>query len=403
MENRKRKFTSRKSLIFISLISLVLISAISIHMHKEALLFPGPLTENNTSGAEIEGFVSHAEFEKDCGHCHGPIHCVEDRRCQECHYEVAQDRANSTGLHGRLPGIAQCETCHTEHKGKEAHITSFAYNNVNHELLADFSLEGHHFDYNKQPMNCQSCHSQDSYISEKLDCITCHSKADHGFMATHIELFGTDCVACHNGTGHYAEFQHADVYVLDGKHQDLECEECHQEQQFSGTPAGCSDCHQEPEVHVGFFGQQCERCHTVFAWSPAELKAHTFVVDHGKKGIPSCETCHKDTYTEYLCINCHDLDEMEIVHLREEIYEFNNCIECHPSGKENEALHLKEEQAKNDLLESGNSEKLEGMDVARSTGEIQQNIPDQSGKTQKVTSNKNKIQKNTSDGRGGSK
>ena len=284
MEKQIKKFTTRKSLIFIAIISLVLISAISIEMHKKTLLFPGHLTENARKSEVIEGFVSHAEFEQDCGHCHGPIHCVEDRRCQDCHYEVAQDRANSTGLHGRLPGMAQCETCHTEHQGKDAHITSFAYNNVDHKLLANFSLEIHHLDFDNQPMGCQSCHSQDSYLTEKLDCITCHTQGDHDFMATHIELFGTDCVACHDGMGHYADFEHADVYVLDGEHQDLECEDCHQEQRFAGTPAGCSDCHQEPEVHAGIFGQQCERCHTVFAWSPAELRTHTFIVDHGEKG-----------------------------------------------------------------------------------------------------------------------
>jgi len=105
MQNRKRKFIRRKPLVFIAAMSLALISAFSIEMHKKTLLFPGHLTANAHKNEEIQGFVSHAEFEQDCGHCHGPIHCVEDRRCQDCHYEVAQDRANSTGLHGRLPGM----------------------------------------------------------------------------------------------------------------------------------------------------------------------------------------------------------------------------------------------------------------------------------------------------------
>ena len=121
-----------------------------------------------------------------------------------------------------------------------------------------------------------------------------------------------------------------------------------------------------------------------------------------KKATPSCETCHKDTYTEYLCINCHDPEEMEIVHLREEIYEFNNCIECHPSGNENEALHLKEEQSSIETLEIANSESQAGLVLAGSTGEKQKTVMDQAEIRFTKASEKSNIQKNTTNLWGGS-
>ena len=352
MENRKHHQSRKKYLIIIAMLSLVAVAAVGVQIHKSTLLMPGPLSEKHDKGVEIEGFLSHAEFEDDCGHCHGPIHCVEDSRCQDCHFEVAQQRASLTGLHGRLPGMRQCENCHPEHNGREAHITTFAYNNVNHMLLAGFSLDRHHFDYNKEPLNCQSCHSQDSYLTEKLDCITCHADADHDFTASHIEMFGADCVACHDGVDRYSDFEHADYYPLDGEHEDLDCEACHLEKQYAGISQDCGSCH-EGKMFVEIFGQSCDRCHSVTSWIPAELKHHTFIVDHGVDYSPTCDTCHKHTYTEYTCSSCHDLDEMKESHhdLEENLIE--DCNECHITGTKTELLLLQREFLNNNDLETG--------------------------------------------------
>jgi len=251
--------------------------------------------------------------------------------------------------------MRQCENCHPEHRGKQAHITDFAYNNVNHELLSNFSLDLHQFDFDNQPMGCQSCHSQDSYVHERLDCITCHSSGDHDFTASHIKLYGSECISCHDGKDRYANFDHAAEYPLDGKHLDVACEECHQEKQFAGTPQECISCHEEPVVHAGIFGQDCGRCHAATAWYPAELTNHTFVVDHGVDIRPTCETCHKHTYTEYLCSSCHDPDEMKVIHLQEGIYDLHECIECHPSGSETAPSEIWVQKSETDMVEYGSS------------------------------------------------
>ena len=96
------------------------------------LLSPGELSGMEVEQVELGGVKSHAELESDCKHCHAPIHCVEDTRCQDCHFEIEQDRRDSSTLHGRLPGVAKCQTCHPEHMGHDADLTVFAFPNVDH-------------------------------------------------------------------------------------------------------------------------------------------------------------------------------------------------------------------------------------------------------------------------------
>lgn len=112
-------------------------------------------------------------------------------------------------------------------------------------------------------------------------------------------------------------------------------------------PHHCASCHEEPEIHADLFGINCARCHSATAWKPAVLTSHIFLLDHGGEGEVSCQTCHPAKYGVYDCYACHDnhqYEEMEEVHLTEEIKEFANCATCHPTGVEDEAGRLMEEQ-----------------------------------------------------------
>jgi len=104
-------------------------------------------------------------------------------------------------------------------------------------------------------------------------------------------------------------------------------------------PHQCIACHEEPEVHDQDFGLDCVRCHSLVAWTPASLTRHTFRLDHGNEGTVACETCHVDSYVENTCYECHDHDQNEMVeiHEQENIFELENCIECHPTGAPDEA------------------------------------------------------------------
>lgn len=108
------------------------------------------------------------------------------------------------------------------------------------------------------------------------------------------------------------------------------------------NPHECQACHEEPAVHADRFGLNCSRCHTLQAWKPALLVRHTFLLDHGDQGKVSCQTCHTENYATNTCYECHDHDpaDMQVVHAREEIGDFEACADCHPTGLSGEAASL---------------------------------------------------------------
>lgn len=108
----------------------------------------------------------------------------------------------------------------------------------------------------------------------------------------------------------------------------------------------CVACHEEPTLHVGLFGDQCARCHTVEYWAPAYLTLHTFILDHGDNDMKRCETCHFDNYLEYSCYGCHDHQEEAMIafHLDEELLDIADCATCHPTGVEGEAGKMRDLQ-----------------------------------------------------------
>lgn len=299
-------------------------------------LMPGPVSEAHANHQPLGGYVSHADFEQECSHCHAPIHCVTDTRCQDCHIEIARERATAAGLHGILPGTSRCQTCHVEHQGREASITKLAFLNVNHFKLANFSLDKHHQDYQGNPLDCETCHLQGGYSSSTLDCITCHTDEDHQYMADHIDAYGTRCIDCHDGGDRMLAFDHDEYYALDGEHASTVCLACHAEYVFVDAPSDCVGCHEEPELHAGVFGEDCARCHSALAWAPAQLTQHTFLLDHGTDDITECETCHAGSYTEYPCFTCHEFEEMRLLHIGEDSAPLEDCIACHPTGRESE-------------------------------------------------------------------
>jgi hypothetical protein len=130
-----------------------------------------------------------------------------------------------------------------------------------------------------------------------------------------------------------AGFDHEPYFSLQAGHSEIECSACHQKEQYVGLSTTCSDCHAEPELHAGVFGNSCERCHSATAWLPAELKQHTFAMQHGDEPVQTCETCHAGTYTEYPCGSCHEDKEMQTAHIELRGADIHDCISCHPTGR----------------------------------------------------------------------
>lgn len=333
---------------------LVAVAFITIKAtHASYLLSPGKLSDVEFTGEVLGGVSSHADLERECSHCHAPIHCVEDTRCQDCHFDIAEDRTNINTLHGRLPGVSKCQNCHPEHNGADADLTLLPYLNVDHYLLAGFSLEKHTINYDGTNLNCETCHQQNVTVIETIDCVDCHATQDHDSMAKHIEDYGSACSECHDGRDRMINgFVHEPYFPLQAGHQDLQCSQCHHKEQYIDLASDCAACHQEPEMHADLFGTTCENCHTATAWSPAQLSQHAFGLTHGGEPISDCESCHTETFTSCDCSLCHEESELNMAQMNQQAqqngllvqqsgnstpgdhegYEMENCLACHAEG-----------------------------------------------------------------------
>ncbi len=281
-----------------------------------------------------------------------------DLNCVQCHTRPTQASVQFTAsTFGEAP--QDCAGCHAEpasHLGVFAADCSLCHSTdawlparldgkpFDHSVDTAFSLTLHSKDYNGNPISCKGCHTTDIHKIDVQTCITCHagaldlkkdpSKAE--FMQKHTAQYGSKCMDCHDGVDRMSNFNHDQVFALNGAHKTIACTDCHKDRTFKGTARECSACHAEPKIHAGFFGLQCQDCHSEQAWTPARLVKHGFPIDHGGNGDVPCATCHTKTYTEYTCYGCHDHQPQEIQesHLDAGITleELPNCTKCHLDG-----------------------------------------------------------------------
>ena len=82
-------------------------------------------------------------------------------------------------------------------------------------------------------------------------------------------------------------------FRLVGAHQYADCESCHNNGVFTGTPATCDGCHSQasriratwqPPRHIRTT-ERCDGCHRPVAWVPVAR------VDHFET-VGSCSSCH---------------------------------------------------------------------------------------------------------------
>ena len=255
------------------------------------LLSPGPLSQAH---AKLEGLQG-------CEKCHERGRGVSAAKCLECHQPVAERMAAKRGVHRDVEG--DCESCHTEHAGRNATIRPFDTGDFDHLAETGFALDGRHTD-----LPCEKCHTTRSYLQLRPDCASCHEDVHKGAL-------GATCAGCHTTSAKFADsgrsFDHArSDFALVGAHATVACEKCHKNKQFRGIPHGqCADCHSDP--HRGELGASCDGCHTPVAW-------RTERIDHARTGFPlrgrhqqvPCAECHRQPATQVKpphaeCRDCH--------------------------------------------------------------------------------------------------
>lgn len=106
-------------------------------------------------------------------------------------------------------------------------------------------------------------------------------------------------------------------FRLEGAHRSAECETCHTDGMFAGTPTVCANCHTQasriratskPPTHLQT-SDRCDSCHRPFAWISVARFDHLEV-----RG--TCSSCHNNMIvagqhpqhmpTTAECDSCHN-------------------------------------------------------------------------------------------------
>lgn len=273
---------------------------------RQKILMPGPLSS------------AHAKYETECEQCHISFDKKNlSSQCLECHEYVAEDRETKTGFHGQhnFALISNCDTCHSEHEGREFDITSLQPEVFNHQHTR-FPLDNAH-----QFLACDSCHkSDDKFRDADASCNGCHKEDE-----PHKGKLGDQCDTCHRPTVwlDLKAYDHSETqFPLEGQHKELPCKSCHFGQQYKLfgpehklKDDSCGSCHFASDIHNGGNGNQCDECHSTIRWNDLKF-------DHDKTDFPlrgghenlSCQSCHASgedpVETSQECGVCHASDDV---------------------------------------------------------------------------------------------
>jgi hypothetical protein len=225
-----------------------------------------------------------------CKSCHIPFKGISSALCQtsDCHPAerlLSYSVASINELHKWVLGEDGCLECHTEHEGIDGKITS----PFNHTMLP---------------------------VSIVDECISCH---DADYQQAHRDTYGIVCKQCHTSEKDWKVIHFNHGVFAEGKM--------------------CTECHPIPQegLHI-YYGQNCERCHTIERWKPATL-------DHTMVARVDCVTCHAKErdkahpgkYSD-LCETCHGTIDWEVLYFDHEgLMAGERCVGCH--NKPEDSLH----------------------------------------------------------------
>ncbi|HKI84427.1 MAG TPA: cytochrome c3 family protein [Candidatus Krumholzibacteria bacterium] len=275
-----------------------------------AQISPGPLS---SAHASLEG-------NRNCTQCHGLKQESIQEHCLKCHAGVAFLLEQGRGFHAHL-GSVECEKCHPEHAGTDFTLIEWPEGSADkfkHESTG-WALAGAHARAKcgachrpkfqtgpaavKEPAG--SIHEGKSWLGLETDCTHCHKDPHEGSL-------GKDCAHCHGQEAWrpVSNFDHArTTYPLDGRHAQLKCAQCHQNQQLGAKTDSsgkvvplyrplphqdCQPCHSDP--HQGRFQGKCSGCHTTAGFKLASTSGFNHTLTsfplRGEHAKLRCEKCH---------------------------------------------------------------------------------------------------------------
>jgi hypothetical protein len=267
----------------------------------------------------------HAKLEGDCKNCHEPFsRRSQTRLCIACHKEIAEDRRRGVRFHGRQPEAAkaECNHCHTDHKGRTADVIQLDRETFNH-AVTDFDLKGVH-----RTVKCDGCHLAAVKLrAAPSRCFDCHKAND-----PHKGRLGEQCGDCHaeEDWRHTKPFDHDKTrFPLQGAHATVGCSTCHAGERYKGIGTACAECHAIQDVHAGRYGGKCQTCHDQKKWKTSHFD-HDKSTKYPLRGLHAkvkCDSCHTgDLYNDKLsttCVPCHDKNDVHRGQLG------RRCQQCH--------------------------------------------------------------------------
>ena len=151
--------------------------------YTEALWAPGHLSRYHTDVPS-------------CGSCHEPFQGPTPQKCLSCHSSADFAARSEPGVTRFHAGIIQkgrpCLTCHVEHRGVMAAITTGALNNPHGEFIFRVT----------SATSCSDCHMLTLVDGEKRMILLSNSRVSHiieeGEGAHRLGHFAR-CLNCHRG------------------------------------------------------------------------------------------------------------------------------------------------------------------------------------------------------------
>lgn len=274
-------------------------------------------------------------------------------KCEDCHKPEFIQSEELKNNKGTFLGLSQnCNTCHEDyHQGTlgaecgDCHNTkTFNPAEKFDHNTAKFKLTGAHL-----KVECKDCHKIEIRNNKSFQvftglqfggCVDCHTDIHKG-------RFGQVCEDCHSTSSfmrikNIEKFDHSKTnYPLLGRHQFLNCTDCHKSS-LSSKPKyeKCLDCHED--FHKGDFVsngivKDCAECHLESGFLPSiytlELHQKTrFPLTGSHLALP-CVYCHKTNdeyhfkFTNVGCIQCHDNIHKGFISVK--FLSDDNCNECH--------------------------------------------------------------------------
>lgn len=240
----------------------------------------------------------------DCKACHESMIFSEvGNSCVSCHEDI----------HSMSVGD-DCARCHSPRSWLVDEIPEL------HEMNG-FPLIGAHTN-----LSCVECHlSETNQRFDRIgnECLACHFDEYQATQNPSHESagFSTECTDCHSPLSFEWDanpISH-DFFPLEQGHDIQDCNQCHQNSNFTDVSSECISCHQTdfaaavnpPHQSLGF-PLDCDACHTIDpGWKPATFDIHDqFYVLRGAhaKIANECLECHIGgdyIHTPNTCIGCH--------------------------------------------------------------------------------------------------